>query len=141
ISVPNGTPIDKVGLPFQADVVLSGGNTVTIPVTWTCDNYKADTAGQYTFTGSYDLSGGLSNPGGFALSATVTVNDPVDTSSDAVTTAGEEANLALNGEVWVSGYEQQAGASQDNKDVVTNGINNSADIQERWSSNFMKGDG
>ena len=141
ISVPNGTPIGKVGLPFQADVVLSGGNTVTIPVTWTCDNYAADTAGSYTFTGSYDLSGGLSNPGGFALSATVTVNDPVDTSSDAVTTAGDEENLALKGEVWVSGYEQQASAPQDNKDVVTNGINNSDNINERWSSNFMKGGG
>ena len=140
ISVPNGTPIDKVGLPFQADVVLSGGNTVTIPVTWTCDNYKADTAGQYTFTGSYDLSGGLSNPGGFALSATVTVNDPVDTSSDAVTTAGEEENLALNGEVWVSGYEP--GGNQSNANVVTDGETVSgSDLNKRWSSNYMKGPG
>ncbi|MCI7473268.1 MAG: beta-N-acetylglucosaminidase domain-containing protein, partial [Clostridiales bacterium] len=141
ISVPNGTPIDKVGLPFQADVVLSGGKTVTIPVTWTCDNYKADTAGRYTFTGAYDLSGGLSNPGGFVLNAVVTVNAPVNKSADAVTMADNEENLALNGEVWVSGYEQQPTAPQDNKAVVTNGINDSADIKERWSSNFMKGNG
>ena len=132
ISVPNGTPIDKVGLPFQADVVLSGGNTVTIPVTWTCDNYKADTAGQYTFTGSYDLSGGLSNPGGFTLSATVTVNDPVDTSSDAVTTAGEEENLALEHPVYASGLEVNS------QTFAADAVDGKLDT--RWSGNKMKVD-
>lgn len=109
ISVPNGTPIDKVGLPFQADVVLSGGNTVTIPVTWACDDYDPETPGNYTFVGTYQLDDSLTNPGLFTLTATVTVKPEAGQPAEPVT-----GNLALGCAVTVSGEEPGVSTSGSN---------------------------
>ena len=109
ISVPNGTLIDKVGLPFQADVVLSGGNTVTLPVTWACDDYDPETPGNYTFVGTYQLDDSLTNPGLFPLTATVTVKPEAGQPAEPVT-----GNLALGCAVTVSGEEPGVSTSGSN---------------------------
>lgn len=140
MAVDRGTPEAFVGLPHQAEVETSGGHTVTLPVSWSCpDGYDGTVPGVYSFTGVYELDGtGLTNPGGFELSASVTVRTiPEDPGQPPVTPPTE--NLALGRPVEVSGYEP--GGPQGNKDVVVNGVTDSTDINERWSSNYMKGSG
>ena len=125
VSVANGTEKDMVGLPERAEVTLSGGQTLSVPITWSCDDYDADQAGTYTFTGTYELDGlGVSNPGLFTLTAEVTVK--------AASGEGQEENLALEHPVYVSGVEvnYQTGPA-----LAVDG-----DASTRWSGNMMKHD-
>lgn len=139
VRVDYATPFSDVDLPGQAAVTLSGKSidalpSVSLPILWTCSDYDAETPGTYTATGTYDLGDALINPGGFSLTASVTVNPP--------STGPDEpfvGNLALNRPVEVSGYEPEG--PQGNKDVVVDGISDSTDINARWSSGYMKGPG
>ena len=109
ISVNYNTPVEQVGLPAQAEVTLSSGHTVTLPVTWSCDDYDPEVPGDYTFTGVYQLDGSLANPGLFALSATVTIKPEAGEPAEPVT-----GNLALGCAVTVSGEEPGVSAPGSN---------------------------
>lgn len=110
ISVNSGTALGSVGLPAQAQVTLSGGQQLTVPVKWSCASYNAEAAGTYTFTGEYDLDGlGVSNPGMFTLSAQVTVKAASGGTQEPVT-----GNLALNKAVEVSGVEPNSNTAEAN---------------------------
>lgn len=127
ISVNYNTPVEQVGLPAQAEVTLSSGHTVTLPVTWSCDDYDPEVPGDYTFTGVYQLDGSIANPGLFALSAVVTVKEDASQPSEP-----EEENLALNHPVYVSGVEV---ANATGPELAVDGSN-----ETRWSGNKMKVD-
>ena len=127
ISVNYNTSVEQVGLPAQAEVTLSNGHTVSLPVIWSCDDYNPETPGDYTFVGTYQLDDSLTNPGLFALTATVTVKPeaggPVEP---------EEENLALNHPVYVSGVEV---SNQTGPELAVDG-----NTGTRWSGNKMKVD-
>ncbi len=135
IEVNYGTPFEMVGLPDQVEVTISNGAELMLPITWTCDGYDGGDPGTYTARGTYDLGETLTNPGCFALTAAITVKKAAGTPPVEPFTG----NLALDQPVEVSGYEG-GGAPQGNEDVVTNGITASTDINQRWSSNYMKGE-
>lgn len=125
ISVNYGTALDMVGLPERAEVTLSDGSVVSLPVTWSCEEYDPDEPGDYEFVGTYVLDEGLTNPGQFQLTATVTVKP------DAEEPVGpQEGNLALKQTVYVSGVEV---SGQTGPALAVDG-----DAETRWSSNKMK---
>lgn len=126
ISVNYGTKETLVGLPERAQITLSNGHTMQLPVTWTCENYNPTQAGDYQFIGTYHLDDTTTNPGLFSLKTTVTVR-PESSNPDTPT----EENLALQKTVYVSGVEipNDTGAA-----MAVDG-----NPATRWSSNMMKG--
>lgn len=50
VKVKKGTEIANIGLPTQLTFTLENGETVKLGVTWKCDNYDANAAGEYVFT-------------------------------------------------------------------------------------------
>ena len=66
ITAPVGTQQADLGLPAALTGQYDGG-TVEVPVTWSCDSYAAETAGEYTFTAS------ATAPEGFALAEGLTL--------------------------------------------------------------------
>ncbi|WP_444644542.1 Ig-like domain-containing protein [Caproiciproducens sp. R1] len=69
IEVPYGTEKAKLSLPETLTGHYQDGDTakdVTVPVTWTCETYDGNTAGEYTFVPTIDL------PEGYQLGEDVT---------------------------------------------------------------------
>lgn len=75
-----GTAQESLGLPSQIVVTLSDGTTKALPVTWSCDSYRADTMGRYTFTGTINLpsQGNITNLEHIVAYATVIVEERTD---------------------------------------------------------------
>ena len=61
-SVAYGTAKDALNLPKTVEVTLSDNTKKTLGVTWSCDKYDGNTAGDYTFEGTLSLTAGISNP-------------------------------------------------------------------------------
>ena len=61
-SVAYGTAKDALNLPKTVEVTLSDKTKKTLGVTWSCDKYDGNTAGDYTFEGTLSLTAGISNP-------------------------------------------------------------------------------
>ncbi|MCM1297381.1 MAG: discoidin domain-containing protein, partial [Muribaculaceae bacterium] len=103
-----GTALSDLPLPETVSVTTSGTDgsgaaiTADAPITWTCEDYDAATAGTYTFTGVLG-SDTLTNPGCFTLTATVTVR-----AAEGGTTASGSLlpeSPTDNANVWASGME------------------------------------
>ncbi|MGD0977150.1 MAG: InlB B-repeat-containing protein [Minisyncoccia bacterium] len=80
INVANGTALDAVGLPANATVGLSNGNTQLMAVVWDggTPTYDGTTAGTYAFTGALTLPAGVTNPDGKTANVNVIV-EPIPT--------------------------------------------------------------
>lgn len=96
-----GTDQADLGLPETVDVTLSDGKTVQLPVMWSCGSYDPSKADTYTFTGTPECSGSITNPSDIKATVMVTlrgekkisaVNSPEAFSVDAGT---EQAELGL----------------------------------------------
>lgn len=61
-SVAYGTAKDALNLPKTVEITLSDNTKKTLGVTWSCDKYDGNTAGDYTFEGTLSLTAGISNP-------------------------------------------------------------------------------
>lgn len=50
LTVNAGTELDAIGLPSKLNFTLDNGETVELGVTWKCEGYDKNVAGEYTFT-------------------------------------------------------------------------------------------
>ena len=77
IDVINGTLLSSVGLPSTVSLNISDSTTTSVNVTW--DNgtpaYNGDVAGTYVFSGTFDVSGNISNPNSVKASVSVVVGE------------------------------------------------------------------
>ncbi|MDQ7095555.1 Ig-like domain-containing protein, partial [Desulfosporosinus sp. PR] len=78
VTVDNGTTMADAMAKLDQSVTLtlSDGSTKDAAIVWSCDNYDAATAGDYTFTGKVTLPDNVTDPDSKVadVSATVTVN-------------------------------------------------------------------
>ena len=70
-----GTSLEDViaQLPAKADVTFDDATTGKIDITWACDSYKGDVAGDYTFEGTLKTSETITNSKNLKATAKVTV--------------------------------------------------------------------
>ena len=75
ITVPYGTALANVGLPATVGITLSNGTSPAVSVVWDggAPAYNGSVAGNYTFTGTPTLPGGVTNPNNLTASVVVTV--------------------------------------------------------------------
>lgn len=133
VTVENGTAIADVPLPAQVSVQTSGDETVSVPVTWTCETYGNGTvAGTYHFIGTLgDLNGTLSNPGCFTLTAVVTVKP--GSVVDPPVSGDPEKLVSPTSPAYASGCEE----AMQTPDKALDGLSDE-DSGHRWNSNYMK---
>ncbi|MBN2980357.1 Ig-like domain-containing protein [Cohnella algarum] len=79
IEVANGTVLDAVALPAQAEVTLNDGARINVNVMWDGGTpaYDGNVAGTYAFEGSLALPEGITNPQGITAKVRVIVADPI----------------------------------------------------------------
>lgn len=122
IEVAYGTALDQAGLPTQGTVTLSNGKEVVLPVTWSGTDYDPTVPEEYTVRGDYVLGDTITNPGGFALTATVTVRSDASVPQEPFT-----GNLALNKKHEASGVSWSIDDPQSYKAL-------DGDYSNRWSA-------
>ncbi len=73
IEAETGMAAEDLGLPETILAELDDGSEIQVSVEWSCEDYAPDTAGEYVFIGTLDLSGldGVENPENFRAELTV----------------------------------------------------------------------
>ena len=74
ISAETGTAFDALNLPKTVDVILTGGVTTALAVTWNAEDYQADQEGEQTITGTLTAIKGVEVPAEMTASVTVTLS-------------------------------------------------------------------
>ncbi len=77
VTVNKGTEKDAIGLPSKLTFTLDNGETVELDVTWKCEGYDAQTAGEYTFTAEAKDVPENVDPATVTATVKVTVEDKV----------------------------------------------------------------
>ena len=75
IEAETGTAAEALKLPETVQVTLDDGSKISVPVEWSCEEYDPNTAGDYVFLGTLDLSAleDVENPEELQAEITVTL--------------------------------------------------------------------
>ncbi len=82
LEVAYGTKKENIPLPKKVEVGLDNGTTEEVLVEWLCENYNAEAAGKYIFTGTLTVPEGMENPDGLTAKAEVTVKTKPNDTTD-----------------------------------------------------------
>ncbi|MFC3748075.1 glycoside hydrolase family 3 C-terminal domain-containing protein [Paenibacillus sp. GCM10012306] len=73
LSVPFGTAAEELNLPATVEATLGSHKVIPLNVHWDSSHYEGSKAGNYTFTGTFELPEGILNSAGNTVSITVVV--------------------------------------------------------------------
>lgn len=116
VTAYTGTAQDALDLPEMVSVTLSDGSKTTLPVTWTCADYDANTAGTYNFTGTLGSAEGVSNPDGLTAQITVTLQNR---SSGGGSSGGSGSSSSNRPDVSTTGSGGKVSASSNGTVTIT----------------------
>ena len=91
INVAYGTTIGAITLPAAVTLRLSNSTTAPANVVWDTSTYRGNTAGIYTFSGTFTLPTGVTNPDSIRASVRVSVGQQIIT----LTTASAIADIQV----------------------------------------------
>lgn len=131
-SVAYGTAKDALNLPKTVEVTLSDNTKKTLGVTWSCDKYDGNTAGDYTFEGTLSLTAGISNPK--AKKAYVVVK--VQAKQDGGSTGGGGSSGGGGG--GSSGGGSSSGGSGNTGNNGGSGSTPFLDIRTHWAKSAIE---
>lgn len=119
IYVPNGTPLETIGLPSSINVVLNNGSAVECAVTWDGGTpvYDANKAGTYAFSGTLSVPAYIPETD-LKASANVIVADAIVTGVDAIADISVGNGTAVAG----AGLPETTGIRLSNGQTGTAGI-------------------
>lgn len=92
VTVNKGTAHDSIGLPSKLTFTLDNGETVELDVTWKCEEYNGEAAGEYTFTAEVKDIPENVDPATVSVTVKVTVEDEAAPSTPQETKAPEPSD-------------------------------------------------
>lgn len=139
IKVAAGTEKSELGLPEKVEVTLDNKRKVQMGVTWSCDDFDADSEGIYTFVGELVLPEGIENPSDKKAYVEVTVeenetpNPPGPTDPEPVVVQGNIAEIAAPAAKTVANGTAQSALGLPATVAVTLENGQKTDIPVTWS--------